>query len=176
MKLAKTITTMWSIQLSANVLAAMLACCVIAACASTVQPPGHPDEVRVEIVTSWTPPKLVKPDELLVVVARKISVVPIDPGPNSFDEAFLARYRVLQTVVGDYKHDEIEFLVFDHYGRPKFAHHDVVLLPIGLYGNEYVHERYQFAALRKSRGTWVDRKGTSIVDRAAEWSAKVDSR
>ena len=102
--------------------------------------------------------------------------MPLEPEPNSFDEAFLARYRVLQIVVGDYEHDEIEFLVFDHSGRPKFTRHRTVLLPIGLYGDEYVHEKYRFAVLRRSRGTWVDREGRSIVRRAAEWSAEIGSR
>ena len=159
-----------------TVFPAMFLNCLAGGCA-TDDPSHPPDEIRVVIGEPWTPPVFAKPDELLVIVARKISLVEIDmeleSGHVLMDSAFLARYQVLQTLVGDYECDEIEFLAFDHYGYPDFGRYDVVLLPIQLYGEEYSHVKYAFEPLRKFRGRWMDPKGRSIHRRVEEWAREL---
>lgn len=152
---------------------AMLLGCLAGASCTTDRPVPPPHETRVVIREPWTMPEPAAPDELLVIVARKISVVEVEleaePGWVLMDQVFLARYRVLQTVVGDYEADEIKFLVFDHYGRPAFADAEVVLLPIRRYGDEYEHEKYMYAPLRKFLGRWTGPGGRTVQGLAAEW-------
>ena len=154
-------------------LQAMLVAWLAGASCATDRPVPPPDERRVVVREAWTMPEPAKPDELLVIVGRKISVVEVEleaePGWVLMDLAFLARYRVLQTVVGDYEADEIEFLVFDHYGRPAFADAEVVLLPIRRYGDKYEHEKYMYAPLRKIPGRWTEPGGRTAQGLAAEW-------
>lgn len=148
--------------------------CIAGGCATdhARQEPREPGVV-VKIVKPWTAPEPVAPDELLIVVARKISLVETElenePGYVLMDLVFRARYRVLQTVVGDYENDEIEFLVFDHYGYPEFGRAGVVLLPIVRYGDEYDHVKYMYAPLRKFLGRWTGPGGRSVHRIAEEW-------
>lgn len=145
----------------------MLLGCLAGACA-TDESSRQPDDPSVVIGEPGG-------FELLIFVARKISLVEIElepePGYLLMDQVFLAKYRVLQTLVGDYESDEIKFLVFDHYGYPAFARADVVLLPIRRYGNGYEneHEKYLYAPLRKFLGRWTGPRGRSVHRLAADW-------
>ena len=81
------------------------------------------------------------------------------------DNAFEAKYKVLQCVFNDLKIDTITFKAFDHYGRPAFENHSPVLLYISKSedGSYYFHQKYQFDPLLKSKNnSWVGKHGESL--------------
>lgn len=107
-----------------------------------------------------------KPEALYVFIGQKISLKQFDPDSGketmSMDEAFRAKYRVLENVYGGYKGDTIEFEVYDHYGIPKFSEHKTVLLYVSKYDGKLYHEKYQYSALYKTTdGRWA---GTYSTD------------
>src|SRR5215471_185503 len=62
--------------------------------------------------------------DLIVFVGERLSVTAQPIEPDSMDEKFEARYRVLKLVFGRYQASEITFTVYDHYGSPPFAKYD----------------------------------------------------
>ena len=104
-------------------------------------------------------------DSLLVFVGEKIDVKyspeekkesPVDTiikgkdtsyvrhVPLSFDSRYVVKYKVLQLINGSYKQDTIEFIAFDHYGKPAFSEYKTVLLFVSHYKGELIHEKYQY--------------------------------
>ncbi|HYE74078.1 MAG TPA: hypothetical protein VEF04_12145 [Blastocatellia bacterium] len=97
-----------------------------------------------------------KKNSLFVFVGEKIKLAELQPEPGSRDAAFLARYKVLDKVYGDYLKDIIEFKVYDHYGTPPFSKHQVVLLFVSFHEGKFYHEKYQYFALYKTKdGKWA---------------------
>ncbi len=82
-------------------------------------------------------------NNLYVFVGEKISVEEFDPRTKEndlpFDQAFQAKYKVLQNIYGDYQKDTIEFEAFDHYGSPPFAKYNTVLLFVSEYEGKFYH-------------------------------------
>ncbi|PKH49956.1 hypothetical protein CXF68_04220 [Tenacibaculum sp. Bg11-29] len=121
---------------------------------------------------------------LKVFIGEKISVKEFDPNKNNkkkvidsitgdtiirktyvMDHGFLAKYKVVQNVFNDLKTDTIEFLVYDHYGRPGFENYENVLLYISLNKEKYnyYHQKYQFDPVKRTKKkTWKGLKGESI--------------
>lgn len=98
---------------------------------------------------------------LRVFVGSKISIEPFEPKysdvPIIRDNAFKARYRIVQAIYGNYKTDTIEFEVYDHYGIPAFSTFDNVLLYVseGKNGKLY-HEKYMFSPVYLTKsGKWA---------------------
>jgi hypothetical protein len=72
------------------------------------------------------------------------------------DNVFLAKYKVLKVVRGEYRSDTIEFTVFDHYGIPAFSKYQTVLLLVNREENKYYHEKYKFVDVYKTKnGKWA---------------------
>lgn len=101
-----------------------------------------------------------KGENLLVFVGQKIS---LDKQPVShcsdciiMDEHFVANYRILDTVFGDYRGNTIAFDVYDHYGTPAFSTYETVLLFVSRQPDgHWVHEKYQFFDLHQGvDGQW----------------------
>lgn len=69
----------------------------------------------------------------------------------SLDSKFEAHYKIVQKVFGDFKNDTIKFTVYDHYGTPAFGDFKNVLLFVGKYCNEFVHLKYKFADVYKTK-------------------------
>src|SRR5687767_1413647 len=99
-------------------------------------------------------------NRLFVFVGEQISVTPFTPEvPNGtilMDEAFKARYKVIETVFGEYNNDTIEFEVYDHYGVPAFSKFKFALLYVSREadGNLY-HEKYMYSDVYKTvDGKW----------------------
>jgi len=81
------------------------------------------------------------------------------------DQAFIAKYRVVQEVYNRLSVDTVEFEVYDHWGMPHFEKYQTVLLYISKSedGLRYVHQKYQFDELRKTRKNfWVGKRGESL--------------
>jgi len=63
------------------------------------------------------------------------------------DAAFNARYKIIDLLEGDYEGDTIDFRVYDHYGTPKFADHDRVIIYLVQSGTKLYHQKYKFDPL-----------------------------
>ena len=123
---------------------------------------------------------------LYVFIGQKISVIEFDPNLNTeqiiidsitgdsliytrfvMDNGFNAKYKVLKNVFNDLKTDTINFVAYDHYGRPGFENYEYVMLYISL--NEakdnYYHQKYQFDPVKKTKkGYWKGIKLQSIKE------------
>ena len=81
------------------------------------------------------------------------------------DNAFEAKYKVIQSVFNDLRTDTIVFKAYDHYGRPGFENYSTVLLYISKSedGSHYFHQKYQFDPLYKIKNNyWVGKNGESL--------------
>jgi hypothetical protein len=117
---------------------------------------------------------------LYAFIGEKISVIEFDPNaikinPNTgdtiqqrgyiMDFGFKAQYKVLGNIFNDLQTDTIDFIAYDHYGRPGFENHQYVMLYISKDKEDgvFYHQKYQYDALVKTRnGTWQGVKGKSI--------------
>ncbi|WP_438424078.1 hypothetical protein [Aquimarina macrocephali] len=121
---------------------------------------------------------------LYAFIGKKISVTEFNPNENNerkivdsitgdtlirksyiMDNGFKAKYKIVRNVFNDIKTDTIEFLAYDHYGRPGFENYDNVILYISFNKEKehYYHQKYQFDPVEKTRnGTWKGLKGESI--------------
>ena len=101
-----------------------------------------------------------KGENLLVFVGQKIALTKLPPPRCDncliMDEHYVARYRILDTVHGNYRGGTIDFDVHDHYGVPAFSTYDTVLLFVSRKPDgSWVHEKYQFYDLYKDAdGEW----------------------
>lgn len=83
----------------------------------------------------------------------------------SMDRGFKNKYKVVRNVFNDLKTDTIEFVAYDHYGRPEFENYKNVLLYVSLNEEKggYFHQKYQFDPVEKTNnGTWKGLNGKSI--------------
>jgi len=98
---------------------------------------------------------------LFVFVGEKVSVIPFEPdlpkGTLAMDNAFKAKYKILQTVFGQYAGDIIEFEAYDHYGVPAFAKFNYVLLYVSRdKDGKLCHEKYMYSDVYITRdGRWA---------------------
>ena len=123
---------------------------------------------------------------LFAFIGRKISITEFDPKKKglkekieidsitgdsiirrsyTMDYAFNAKYIILKPVFNNLKADTVDFVVYDHYGRPGFENYETVLLYISKSkeGDFYFHQKYQYDELHKSsKGIWKGKKGESI--------------
>ena len=98
--------------------------------------------------------------ELLVFVGElqwlRPHVPKVEPGYELLDEAFLARYRVVEVLQGRHIDDFVEFEAYDHYGFPAFATKPTAVLYLSRGAEGFVHEKYQFDHVYKtSDGRWA---------------------
>lgn len=75
---------------------------------------------------------------------------------SSMDFKFDAKYRVIENLYGDYKNDTINFVAFDHYGKPRFSEFDHVILYVAEYCGSLYHVKYQYNDVYKTKyGKWA---------------------
>jgi hypothetical protein len=99
-------------------------------------------------------------DSLFVFVGEKIKVDRFEPkiaeGQILFDEAFKAKYKVVQRVYGNYQIDTIDFDAYDHIGTPAFSKFDNALLFVSNHNGKFYHEKYQYFDVYKTKeGKWA---------------------
>ncbi len=121
---------------------------------------------------------------LYAFIGEKISVIEFDPNENNtrieidsitgdtirrmsyiMDNGFRNKYKVVKNVFNDLKTDTIDFLAYDHYGRPGFENYENVILYISLNKKKghYYHQKYQYNPVKKTKnGTWKGLNGESI--------------
>jgi hypothetical protein len=97
--------------------------------------------------------------KLIVIVGKKIDIKEVENptfGLSLPYAKFIAQYKVLQKICGDYKKDEVTFTVFDHYGFPAFGNYKHALLFLANYNDTIYHEMYQYFPLYKAKdGRWA---------------------
>ncbi|MFT4018998.1 MAG: hypothetical protein QM668_18695 [Agriterribacter sp.] len=95
-------------------------------------------------------------DTLLIFVGEKIKVSEQREDSLAFDNKFICKYKILETVCGPTPNDSIVFTAYDHYGDPAFSQYKHVLLYVVKYNGKYYHEKYLFDALYKTKdGRWA---------------------
>ncbi len=108
-------------------------------------------------------------DDLVAFVGEKISVTEVDSENKrkctnsdedciviSLDAKFEASYKVIEVVNGKYSGSRINFEVFDHYGKPRFAAYKYVLLFVSKYQNRLIHNKYlYFDVYQTKSGKWA---------------------
>lgn len=120
---------------------------------------GLPKYREVPLIKKDTTKRLEKQNTLVAFVGELISLKHLPYEEGSLDNAFLAKYKILTKVYGDYKPDSIEFLVYDHYGLPDFSKYRHVMLFVSKYKSEYYyHEKYQYNDVYVTKdGRWAGR-------------------
>jgi hypothetical protein len=107
-------------------------------------------------------------DKLLAFIGQKMRLEaqpPTPPEPPRCRDCvvvtignahFVASYRILETVYGNYRGGTISFDVYDHYGVPSFSRYDTVLLFVRRQPDgSWLHEKYQAYGLYKGvDGEW----------------------
>lgn len=99
-------------------------------------------------------------EDLFAFIGEKISLAKQEPPSCDsciiMDQHYVANYRILDTVFGDYRGNTITFDVYDHYGEPRFSKSDIVLLYVSRRKDgSWQHEKYQFAELHQGKdGEW----------------------
>lgn len=113
-------------------------------------------------------------ERLLAFIGNKVELTeqahPACPDCMILDSHYVATYRILATVSGNYRGEQITFDVFDHYGKPAFSNYENVLLFVSAREDgTWVHEKYQFHALYQATdGQWYgcgDPYGTATATR-----------
>lgn len=123
---------------------------------------------------------------LYAFIGKKISVTAFDPNENNtetvkdtvfgevfesvpyiMDYAYSCKYKVIQEVFNELKTDTIDFIAYNHYGRPGFEKYENVILYLSLNEkkNKYYQQKYQFDPLKKTNNkTWKGLNGESIKE------------
>lgn len=72
------------------------------------------------------------------------------------DPRYEARYKVLDMVEGTHEGPTLDFVAYDHYGRPAFLRFDTVLLFVVSHSSEWVHSKYLYYPVhRTTDGDWA---------------------
>lgn len=90
-------------------------------------------------------------NQIFVFVGHKILVENLPYKEGSMDGSFKAKYKILQKVFGNFSQDTIEFVAYDHYGRPAFSKYDNVLLFVSADSGTYFHQKYMYNDVYKTK-------------------------
>jgi hypothetical protein len=94
-------------------------------------------------------------DSLFVFVGSKLSVNEFKPKvPDNqilMDQYFKVKYLIKKKVYGKFNLDTIEFTVADHYGFPKFAEYDNVILYAIIDSGKWYHVKYMYTPVYKTK-------------------------
>jgi len=121
---------------------------------------------------------------LYAFIGEKISVKEFDPNENNtrieidsisgdtirriiyvMDNGFENKYKVIRNVYNELETDTIEFVAYDHYGRPGFEKYENVMLYLSFNEDKgiYYHQKYIFDPIKKTKnGMWKGLNGESI--------------
>ncbi|HEX2607137.1 MAG TPA: hypothetical protein VHK91_07145, partial [Flavisolibacter sp.] len=99
---------------------------------------------REPLIPKDTTRLLEKKNTLFAFVGEKVYVKYSKEENSDLDNAFHARYKILQSVYGSYDGDEIDFMAYIHGPGPDFSKYRYVLLYVSKDENGYYLEKYQF--------------------------------
>ena len=72
----------------------------------------------------------------------------------AFNTRYEARYEILDLVKGPFEGFTIDFVAYDHYGRPSFPKFDPVILSVVSHKSEWVYSSY-YPVQRTTDGDWA---------------------
>ncbi|MBK7291514.1 MAG: hypothetical protein IPI78_15490 [Chitinophagaceae bacterium] len=99
--------------------------------------------------------------KLIVIVGEKIDITEVENPVEGLSlpySKYIANYKILQKICGDYEKQNITFTAFDHYGFPAFGNNKQALLFLNKYKNDdtIYHVRYQYFPLYLTKdGRWA---------------------
>lgn len=69
------------------------------------------------------------------------------------DNALRCKYKVVKNIFNNLRNDTIEFLAYDHYGKPAFSERDSVILYLSKNKKDrhYFHQKYQYDEVFKDK-------------------------
>ncbi|WP_281777934.1 hypothetical protein [Croceibacter atlanticus] len=74
----------------------------------------------------------------------------------SMDSKFDAKYKIVENLYGNFMNDTINYVAYDHYGKPGFSEYDNVILYVAEYCGELYHVKYQYNNVYKTKnGKWA---------------------
>ncbi len=82
-----------------------------------------------------------------------------------FDGRFKAKYKIEKPIFNNFRNDTITFLVYDHYGRPKFEKYEYAIMYVSKSDkkNEFYLQKYMYDPVKKNdNGTWSGINGESV--------------
>jgi len=95
-------------------------------------------------------------NNLIVFIGEKIYVKEVKAEKQSMDRKYIAKYKVLKNVYGNYSPDTIDFIVYSHRGFPQFARRKEIMLYISIYQGQFYHEKYIYDDIYKTKsGRWA---------------------
>lgn len=68
----------------------------------------------------------------------------------SMDSKFDVTYKIVDNIYGNYTSDTINFVAYDHNGRPAFENYEYVILFVSKYCDEFIHQKYQYYDVYKT--------------------------
>lgn len=101
-----------------------------------------------------------KATEIYVFIGKKIEVNPADQ-PNycdifSLDSKSQSKYKIVKKFSKNINFDIIDFVSYDHNSMVKYDEFENVLLFVGKYCNELIHQKYQYQPVYKMKnGKWA---------------------
>ena len=123
---------------------------------------------------------------LYAFVGKKVSVIQFNPnnGKSMFkidsitgdtvlasgliwDRGFRNKYRLLKNIFNELEPGTVEFVSYDHYGRPEYEKYSHVILYLSISSKDgtYYHQKYQFDPVEKTKdGTWKGPNGESLEE------------
>ncbi len=109
-----------------------------------------------------------EPGQTIAFVGEKIAVDEVGficaDGDICMDLRFHARYRIVELLEGKFEGDIIDFVVYDHYGYPRFAHAERPVIYLIQAGDQLYHHKYSFDPLYPVRGGGFATCGDPFVD------------
>jgi hypothetical protein len=93
--------------------------------------------------------------DLFVFVGEKIEIKNFQPEIDKdnipLDQAFKAKYKVVENIYGNLNLDTVDFVVYDHNGIPPFTNYKTVLLYIVKENGIFYHSKYLYSAVYKTK-------------------------
>lgn len=93
-------------------------------------------------------------------IAEKVSLkalpIPFYCDGYNTDGEYIAVYKIVKNVYGNYKKDTITFSTYDHYGTPGFSDYKYVMLFVSEHCGKLYHDKYQYYDVYKTKdGRWA---------------------
>lgn len=116
-----------------------------------------------------------KNPEIFIFIGKKIDVSPVKQSTNCFtietdprtqtnfeiletsmDSKFKSKYKILKKISKNITFKIIDFVSYDHASRVRYDEFENVLLFVGKYCNELIHQKYQYEPVYKMKnGKWA---------------------
>lgn len=98
--------------------------------------------------------------EIYIFIGEKIDVSSASQ-PNycnrvSIDSKSKSKYKILKKFTENVNFENIDFVSYDHFSKVKYDEFQNVLLFVGKYCNELIHQKYQYEPVYKMKnGNWA---------------------